>query len=142
RDMHKGSHKQLWVLFNGTGAMHNFHIHQMKFRLATLQELRDNYNIEPPSPSHTCDPLQGACQDPDIKFYDEQGTNLTSPGPTPLWHYTIPLPAGGKVFIVMSFDAEQQVGRFVFHCHILKHEDKGLMAPIEVWEPQFVTSTQ
>ena len=32
---HKGSHKQLWVLFNSTGALHNFHIHQMKFRLAS-----------------------------------------------------------------------------------------------------------
>jgi FtsP/CotA-like multicopper oxidase with cupredoxin domain len=39
------------------------------------------------------------------------------------------------VFVVMSFDTGQQLGRFVFHCHILKHEDKGLMAPIEVWGP-------
>ena len=38
------------------------------------------------------------------------------------------------MFVIMSFDAAQQLGRFVFHCHILKHEDKGLMAPIEVWE--------
>jgi hypothetical protein len=35
----------------------------------------------------------------------------------------------------MSFDAKEQVGRYVFHCHILKHEDKGLMAPFEVWDP-------
>jgi FtsP/CotA-like multicopper oxidase with cupredoxin domain len=34
----------------------------------------------------------------------------------------------------MSFDADEQVGRYVFHCHILKHEDSGLMAPIEVWK--------
>jgi len=24
------------------------------------------------------------------------------------------------------------VGRFVYHCHILSHEDKGMMATIEV----------
>jgi FtsP/CotA-like multicopper oxidase with cupredoxin domain len=35
----------------------------------------------------------------------------------------------------MSFDADQQIGRYVFHCHILKHEDNGLMAPFEVWGP-------
>ena len=35
----------------------------------------------------------------------------------------------------MSFVAEEQVGRYVFHCHILKHEDTGLMAPFEVWKP-------
>jgi suppressor of ftsI len=28
--------------------------------------------------------------------------------------------------------APVQVGRFVFHCHILEHEDGGMMAPIEV----------
>jgi len=48
------------------------------------------------------------------------------------WHDTIPVPAARSVFIVMSFDAKEQLGRFVFHCHILKHEDQGLMAPIEV----------
>ena len=32
---HAGSHKQLWVLFNASETLHNFHIHQMKFRLAT-----------------------------------------------------------------------------------------------------------
>ena len=32
----------------------------------------------------------------------------------------------------LSFDAPEQIGRFVFHCHILKHEDNGLTALIEV----------
>jgi FtsP/CotA-like multicopper oxidase with cupredoxin domain len=37
------------------------------------------------------------------------------------------------MFIVINFDAEEQLGRYVFHCHILPHEDGGLMAPnIEV----------
>ena len=39
----------------------------------------------------------------------------------------------------MSYDAKEQLGRFVFHCHILKHEDNGLMAPIEVWNPRLET---
>jgi FtsP/CotA-like multicopper oxidase with cupredoxin domain len=43
------------------------------------------------------------------------------------------MPPLSKVFLIMSFDANEQIGRFVFHCHILKHEDNGLMAPIEVW---------
>ena len=33
----------------------------------------------------------------------------------------------------MSFTAKEQIGRYVYHCHILKHEDTGLMAPMEVW---------
>jgi FtsP/CotA-like multicopper oxidase with cupredoxin domain len=132
-DQHMGSHKQLWVLVNKTSALHNFHIHQMKFRLATSTELRDIYGIEPPTTSRTC---ATSCNPPgpDYKLYvDDQAASEI--GLKSEWHDTIPLPPGERVFLVMSFDAKQQIGRFVFHCHILKHEDNGLMAPIEVWEP-------
>lgn len=122
------SHKQLWVLVNNSGLLHNFHIHQMKFRLATAKELKDDYHITPPSLSSTCDPNK-ECTEPDYELYDP------SDDPKFKWHDTIPVPPAvdRQVYLVMSFEAKQQLGRFVYHCHILKHEDKGLMAPIEVW---------
>jgi FtsP/CotA-like multicopper oxidase with cupredoxin domain len=141
-DVHKGSHKQLWVLFNGTDTLHNFHIHQMKFRLATRKELEDHH-IAPPAPSHTCEEPADKCGGPDYKFYEEQESNASDSTEAPVvWHDTMPLPPVTTVFVVMSFDAKQQIGRFVFHCHILKHEDRGLMAPIEVWEPTTGTVVQ
>lgn len=123
-----GGHKQLWVLRNGTGTLHNFHIHQMKFRLATRKELEDQYNID-------VDTSVGSCSPPTLyKCFDDLNTRVGDPKTAPIfWHDTIPVPPGSRVFVVMSFDAKEQIGRFVFHCHILKHEDKGLMAPIEVW---------
>jgi FtsP/CotA-like multicopper oxidase with cupredoxin domain len=124
------SHKQLWILVNTTSAVHNFHIHQMKFRLATPRDFKD-YHLVPLGPSHTC---TGECTEPDYKLYEEKDPSEDDPKSAPLWHDTIPVPPG-RVYLIMSFDAQQQVGRFVFHCHILKHEDKGLMAPIEVWAP-------
>jgi FtsP/CotA-like multicopper oxidase with cupredoxin domain len=131
RGSHAGSHKQLWVLSNLTSTLHNFHIHQMKFRLATRAELETDYHIIPPDPSSSCSPSNL------YKCFDDLPMHKDDPRTVPLlWHDTIPVPPGGKVFIVMSFDADQQIGRFVFHCHILKHEDHGLMAPIEVWQPQ------
>jgi hypothetical protein len=136
---HQGSHKQLWVLSNGTTALHNFHIHQMKFRLATRKELEEEYHIQPPSPSHDCARSAGVCTGPDYDFYDDLTSGDIDPGATRRWHDTIPLLPQRRVFVVMSFDAKQQIGRFVFHCHILKHEDNGLMAPIEVWEPQMAS---
>jgi FtsP/CotA-like multicopper oxidase with cupredoxin domain len=130
-----GSHKQLWVLRNATARLHNFHIHQMKFRLATAAELAERSIAEPEAPS-TCPPAPAPCDEPDIKFYDNVGSpKLADPGANPVWHDTIPIPAIKSVYVIMSFDAQEQLGRFVFHCHILKHEDKGLMAPIEVWSP-------
>jgi FtsP/CotA-like multicopper oxidase with cupredoxin domain len=132
---HAGSHKQLWALTNSTGTLHNFHIHQMKFRLATKQELEETYHILPPDPSQTCNSIPSDFPQPDYKCYDPTGPDVHDPGASPLWHDTIPMPPGATVFLVMSYDAPEQIGRFVFHCHILKHEDRGLMAPIEVWEP-------
>jgi FtsP/CotA-like multicopper oxidase with cupredoxin domain len=124
---HKGSHKQLWVLRNWTGELHNFHIHQMKFRLATKNDLKE-HRITPPQNSISC--TAGPC----YKLYDDSSTpeNIN---PIIEWHDTIPVPGDDSlVFIIMSFDDENtQKGRFVYHCHILKHEDTGLMAPIEVW---------
>ena len=36
----------------------------------------------------------------------------------------------------MAFTDPVIVGRFMFHCHVLKHEDKGMMAQIEVFDPR------
>lgn len=125
-----GSYQQLWVLRNPTDSLHNFHIHQMKFRLATKKELKDRYHIIPKGPASTC-PKKN-CTGPDYRFYEEDGPGTAES--YPLWHDTIPVPTGkSAVYLVMSFTAVEQIGRYVFHCHILKHEDKGLMAPIEVW---------
>ncbi len=52
-------------------------------------------------------------------------------------HDTFTLPAGdtlkpGVVKVVIPFTDPTIIGRFVYHCHIVKHEDKGMMATIEV----------
>ncbi|WP_035648263.1 multicopper oxidase family protein [Bradyrhizobium sp. ORS 285] len=43
-----------------------------------------------------------------------------------------PVPTGGYLRIRIDFNEQMVGGRFVFHCHILEHEDKGMMAEIEV----------
>jgi FtsP/CotA-like multicopper oxidase with cupredoxin domain len=139
---------QLWELYNPSVDLHNFHIHQMKFRLATIDEI-EMHGITPPDKSSTCDGITD-CLGPDYKFYEtelSQRKSVSNLGRTELtvgdtissiieWHDTIPMPALEKVYVMMSFADDAQVGRFVYHCHILKHEDNGLMAPIEVWDPE------
>jgi FtsP/CotA-like multicopper oxidase with cupredoxin domain len=44
----------------------------------------------------------------------------------------IDVPIRGEVKVVIPFTNPLIVGRFVYHCHILSHEDKGMMATIEV----------
>jgi FtsP/CotA-like multicopper oxidase with cupredoxin domain len=44
----------------------------------------------------------------------------------------VDVPIGGEVKVVIPFTDPNIVGRFVYHCHILSHEDRGMMATIEV----------
>ena len=38
----------------------------------------------------------------------------------------------GEAKLIIPFTNPQIVGRFVFHCHVVKHEDKGMMMTVEV----------
>ena len=49
---------------------------------------------------------------------------------------TVNVPIHGEVKIRISFTDPAIVGRFMFHCHILEHEDKGMMSQIEVYDPK------
>jgi FtsP/CotA-like multicopper oxidase with cupredoxin domain len=42
------------------------------------------------------------------------------------------VPIRGEVKVIIPFTNPTIVGRFVYHCHILSHEDKGMMATIQV----------
>ena len=44
----------------------------------------------------------------------------------------VDVPIRGEVKVIIPFTNPLIVGRFVYHCHILAHEDKGMMAIIEV----------
>jgi FtsP/CotA-like multicopper oxidase with cupredoxin domain len=115
--------QEVWELVNTTGELHNFHIHQSKFRLAV-----------PSDPGVPQGPL--AIQDPTniIASYVPEAQGATPNASVDVWHDTIPVPPAsdkdhpGRVFVTIPFHARQQIGFFVFHCHILEHEDGGMMA--------------
>jgi suppressor of ftsI len=48
----------------------------------------------------------------------------------PLWLDTVNVPFGGTVDVIMDFSDPVIRGMSVFHCHLLNHEDKGMMAKI------------
>jgi FtsP/CotA-like multicopper oxidase with cupredoxin domain len=49
---------------------------------------------------------------------------------------TVNVPIHGEVVVRIAFTDPTIVGRFMFHCHILEHEDKGMMQQIEVYDPK------
>lgn len=58
--------------------------------------------------------------------YAENG----KPVADPLWLDTVNVPYGGTVDVIMDFTDPVIRGMSVFHCHLLNHEDKGMMAKI------------
>jgi FtsP/CotA-like multicopper oxidase with cupredoxin domain len=50
--------------------------------------------------------------------------------PDPQWLDTVNVPTGGSVDVIMDFTDPIIRGMSVFHCHLLNHEDKGMMAKI------------
>ena len=48
----------------------------------------------------------------------------------PVWLDTVNVPYGGTVDVIMDFSDPVIRGMSVFHCHLLNHEDKGMMAKV------------
>jgi suppressor of ftsI len=48
----------------------------------------------------------------------------------PVWLDTVNVPVGETVDVVMDFTNPVIRGMSLFHCHLLNHEDKGMMAKI------------
>ncbi len=93
-----------WTVQNRTQESHEFHIHQIHF----LVESQDNFGKYTPAPGITGQYLDTI----DLPAWDGKG----------------PYPS---VRLRMDFRGNI-AGRFVFHCHILSHEDKGMMNVIQV----------
>ena len=134
---------EVWEIDNRTNELHNFHIHQTKFRLARPGDKGVPANFQ----------ITDALQDPaGVVSGQVPGFGAVKPAPgVDVWHDTIPVPPAsfvfnentqqqelqqvGKAFLLIPFEDPVQVGNFVFHCHILEHEDKGMMATVEVFDP-------
>jgi suppressor of ftsI len=58
--------------------------------------------------------------------YAENGAPLAHAA----WLDTVNVPSGGSVDVILDFTNPVIKGMSVFHCHLLNHEDKGMMAKI------------
>ena len=65
-----------------------------------------------------------------IHINDFQVMAIDGKPQSPHYKDTIPIPPRGEVVIRTRF--LDFTGKFVYHCHILAHEDAGMMAVVEV----------
>jgi blue copper oxidase len=90
---------ELWEVHNRTGSFHNFHVHDLQFKLV-------EYRGAAPPPA-----LAG-------------------------WKDTISIPPGQTVrFLAQFTDYADPAAPYMFHCHLLRHEDRGLMGQFVVVRP-------
>ena len=97
-----------WVIENYTLEIHAFHIHQIHFRDMTPADAIDG---DPPilDTVNVRAAARGASTEPGVDVPTKPGT----------------------VRLLMKF-TRAAIGEFVFHCHILEHEDNGMMQKIRV----------
>lgn len=94
-----------WTIQNRAQEVHEFHIHQQHFELLAV-----NGTPVPAAQQQFFDTIQ-------VPYWD--GVSPTFP----------------SVTLLMDFRGVQAGGDFVYHCHILGHEDLGMMAIIRVLPP-------
>jgi FtsP/CotA-like multicopper oxidase with cupredoxin domain len=93
-----------WMVENTTGIVHPFHIHINPFQVIEIFD--PNGSLGPRTP-----------------------TPVKLPPPW-VWWDNFPIPAGGYFKMWSRF--VDFTGKFVMHCHIVGHEDRGMMQAVQV----------
>ena len=107
---------EIWRFINTTGDTHPIHLHLVQFQVLDRQPFDvDTYlNTSPRQIVFT-----GPARAPEA----------TEAG----WKDTVQANPGEVTRIIARF--EDLVGRYVYHCHILEHEDNEMMRPFDVLKP-------
>lgn len=117
----KAGSMEIWSFANATGDVHPMHIHLVRFQVLNRQPF-------------------------DVKQYVQSGklvyTGIPMPPESnerPAWKDTVKTYAGYITRVIARFDlpAGTQVSpgqefRYVWHCHVLEHEDNEMMRPYKV----------
>ena len=98
-----------WVIENWTNELHTFHIHQLHFRVLDVDG-------KPVAAPELLDVVE-------VPYATATGYR-SKEGPV----------RPGRVRIRMSFPAEL-AGDIPFHCHLVDHEDNGMMAVLRILKP-------
>jgi spore coat protein A, manganese oxidase len=105
---------EIWELLNLTDDVHPIHLHLVRFQILDRRPI-----------------------DIDARIYDKKVVytgDAVEPDPNEVgWKDTVRAMPGASTRIIVKF--EPYAGRYVWHCHILEHEDNEMMRPYEVVAP-------
>lgn len=116
---------EVWNILNLTGDTHPIHVHLVQFQALHRQAYKIDGYVDGGGYTLPGRPLtlDGPATDPDA---NEQG-----------FKDTIRVNPNGSLSIGARFDGH--CGRYMYHCHILEHEDHEMMRPFVVAVPDALT---
>ncbi|MEZ0089188.1 multicopper oxidase family protein [Streptacidiphilus sp. EB129] len=106
-----------WRILNLSGILHPIHIHLIRFQLLGI----DGYATGSFDPAHG-----GTATGAPVGYLGALPIDATQQG----WKDVVRVPPGAMVSIAGRFGGA--AGRYMYHCHILEHEDAGMMRPFSV----------
>jgi spore coat protein A len=106
---------ELWEFYNTTGDAHPIHVHEVLFQVVNRQALLLNDDDEPAQPLTLTDEITQAAP-------WEHG-----------WKDTVTAFPGQVTRVKMRFTS---AGQYVWHCHIVEHEDNEMMRPYRIGPEQ------
>lgn len=104
-----------WTLTSTNGG-HPFHIHVNPFQIKSVYKVKMLEN--------------GSMMRIGKDISTEEGTDLLFNGLNGVWKDTLFIPQGYEVLVRTKY--EKYSGDFVLHCHILNHEDLGMMQNVRI----------
>jgi len=105
---------EIWEFLNTTDDSHPIHLHLVRFQILNRRPI----DVD------------------DLIYYDKVTHRGDAVAPDPGeagWKDTVIVTPGSSTRIIVKF--EGYAGRYVWHCHILEHEDNEMMRPYEVVPP-------
>ncbi len=116
---------EVWEVYNSTGDAHPIHLHLVAFQIINREKIESYNSATKDQLSHSGAPIHGG-QISDVVL----SGNPREPAENEKgWKDTAVMLPGEVTRVIARFDL---LGRYVWHCHILSHEDHEMMRPFEV----------
>ena len=116
---------EIWEIYNATATGHPIHIHLVEFEILDRQTFDGEVTTKRQQFYHTDQMIDGQ----KLKIIGLTGSPIQPQANEQGRKDTVMVLPGQMVRVIAHYD---RLGKYVWHCHIVSHEDFDMMRPFEV----------